>query len=162
MNPLELQSLFSELSGRLNVPRPEQFNPGRLGESPPAPTCLLPSEVPLEAVKGLEDPFPFKNSGSPFLKSPLKPFSSLPSSLFSSLPLRSSPGAVGRVEPSHFVLKDHMKTRLLTLPSPLNPPSLKPERPLETLGWNLLGKLLLPTVTSNTTQNTTTKQTAVG
>ena len=29
---------------------------------------------------------------------------------------------------------------------------LKPERPLETLGWNLLGKLLLPTVTSNTLQ----------
>ena len=39
--------------------------------------------------------------------------------------------------------------------------TLKPERPLETLGWNLLGKLLLPTVTSNTTQHTTTKQTAV-
>ena len=37
MNPAELQSLFSELTGRLNVPRPGQFNPGRLGESPPAP-----------------------------------------------------------------------------------------------------------------------------
>ena len=37
MNPSELQSLFSELTGRLNVPRPGQFNPGRLGESPPAP-----------------------------------------------------------------------------------------------------------------------------
>ena len=38
---------------------------------------------------------------------------------------------------------------------------LKPEGPLKTLGWNLLGKLLLPTVTPNTTQHTTTKQTAV-
>ena len=37
MNPAELQSLLSELTGRLNVPRPGQFNPGRLGESPPAP-----------------------------------------------------------------------------------------------------------------------------
>ena len=38
--------------------------------------------------------------------------------------------------------------------------TVKTRGPLETLGWNLLGKLLLPTVTPNTTQHTTTKQTA--
>ena len=48
INPSELQSLFSELAGRLNVPRPEQFNPGRLGESPPAPN--VPAFVGLKGI----------------------------------------------------------------------------------------------------------------
>ena len=78
MNPLELQSLFSELSGRLNVPRPGQFNPGRLGESPPAPNVpafvrpqgnmQLPG-LPTEGNRSTEDRDVFSRSekwlGSP-------------------------------------------------------------------------------------------------
>ena len=63
----ELQSLFSELAaGRLHVPRPGQFNPGRLGESPPAPNvpAFVRPQGDMQLPKGLSELLAHIDDGS--------------------------------------------------------------------------------------------------